>query len=61
VAVVDAETMKKVFEIDAAAFPVGMSLSPDGKQLVITSQGKTTAPGTGNTATVFEVIYENQQ
>lgn len=61
VAAVDAETMKKVFEIDAAAFPVGMSLSPDGKQLVITSQGKTTAPGTGNTVTVFEVIYENQQ
>ena len=61
VAVVDAASMKKIFEIDAAPFPVGMSLSPDGKQLVITSQGKTSSPGTGNTVMVFEVIYENQQ
>lgn len=58
VSVIDALTMKKITEVDAAKFPVGMSLSPDGKQLVTTSQGKSSTPGSGNTVMVFDVIYE---
>jgi DNA-binding beta-propeller fold protein YncE len=58
VSVIDAITMKKITEVDAAKFPVGMSLSPDGKQLVTTSQGKSSSPGSGNTVMVFDVIYE---
>ncbi|MFM7661993.1 MAG: peptidoglycan-binding protein [Bacteroidota bacterium] len=58
VSVIEALTMKKIMEVDAAKFPVGMSLSPDGKQLVTTSQGKSTTPGSGNTVMVFDVIYE---
>jgi DNA-binding beta-propeller fold protein YncE len=58
VSVIDAITMKKITEVDAAKFPVGMSLSPDGKQLVTTSQGKSSTPGSGNTVMVFDVIYE---
>jgi len=57
VAVVDALTMKKITEVDAAQFPVGMALSPDGKQLIITCQGKDKVPDSGNTVMVFEVIY----
>lgn len=58
IAVIDAATMKKIYEIKVASFPVGMSLSPDNKQLTITSQGKSSTPGSGNTVTVFDVIYE---
>lgn len=59
VAVVDALTMKKIAEVDAAQFPVGMALSPDGRQLITTSQGKDAVPGSGNTIMVFEIIYDN--
>lgn len=58
VAVVDALTMEKIAEVEAAQFPVGMALSPNGKQLVTTSQGKDSVPGSGNTVMVFEVEYE---
>lgn len=60
VAVVDALTMKKIAEVDAAQFPVGMALSPDGKQLITTSQGKDAVPGSGNTVMVFEVVYDKK-
>ena len=58
VAVVDAKTMTKLTEIDAAPFPVGMALSPDNKQLIITSQGKEGSAGSGNTVMVFELVYD---
>jgi len=58
VVVIDALTMTKVAEVAAAKFPVGMALSPDGKQLVTTSQGKDSVPNTGNTVMVFEVVYK---
>jgi DNA-binding beta-propeller fold protein YncE len=60
VAVIDALTMKIISEANVAKFPVGMALSPNGKQLIITCQGKDTVPGSGNTVMVFEVIYENK-
>lgn len=60
VAVVDVATMKKIAEVDAAQFPVGMALSPDGKQLITTSQGKDAVPGSGNTVMVFEVVYDKK-
>jgi DNA-binding beta-propeller fold protein YncE len=60
IVVIDALKMKKIAEVDAAPFPVGMALSPDGKQLITTSQGKDSAPGSGNTVMVFEVIYEQK-
>jgi DNA-binding beta-propeller fold protein YncE len=60
VAVVDALTMKKITEIDAAKFPVGMALSPNEKQLITTSQGKEGVLASGNTVMVFEIIYNNK-
>jgi DNA-binding beta-propeller fold protein YncE len=60
VAVVDALTMKKIAEVDAAKFPVGMALSPNGRQLITTSQGKDAVPASGNTIMIFEVIYDNR-
>lgn len=60
VAVVEVATMKKIAEVDAAKFPVGMALSPDGKQLITTSQGKDAVPGSGNTVMVFEVVYDKK-
>lgn len=58
IAVVRASDMKVVFSIDASKFPVGMALSPDGKQLIVTSQGKDSVPVSGNAVSVFDVIYE---
>jgi len=60
VAVVDALTMKKIAEVDAAQFPVGMAISPNGRQLTTTSQGKDAVPASGNTIMVFEIIYDNK-
>lgn len=58
VSVIDAATMKVINVVEAAKFPVGMALSPDENQLVITSQGKTGVVGAGNTVTVFKVNYK---
>lgn len=60
VAVIDAESMKVISELRVASFPVGMSLSPDDKQLIITSQGKSGVLNSGNTVTVFDVVYRNK-
>ncbi len=60
IVVIDAQTMQKLAEVAAAPFPVGMSISPDGKQLITTSQGRDSASGSGNTVMVFEVVYEGE-
>lgn len=57
ISVIDANSMKKISEIDVASFPVGMALSPDETQLIVTSQGKSSTPNSGNTVTVYEVVY----
>jgi DNA-binding beta-propeller fold protein YncE len=59
VVVIEALTMKIIAEVNAAQFPVGIALSPDGRQLIATSQGKETVPASGNTIMVFEIIYDN--
>jgi hypothetical protein len=58
--VIDAESMKVISELRVASFPVGMSLSPDDKQLIITSQGKSGVLNSGNTVTVFDVVYSKK-
>lgn len=58
IAVIDAETMKVISELSVASFPVGMALSPDDKQLIVTSQGKSGVVGSGNTVTIFDVNYQ---
>ena len=60
VAVIDAESMKVISELRVASFPVGMSLSPDDKQPIITSQGKSGVLNSGNTVTVFDVVYSKK-
>jgi DNA-binding beta-propeller fold protein YncE len=60
VAVIDAESMKVISELRVASFPVGMSLSPDDKQLIITSQGKSGVLNSGNTVNVFDVVYSKK-
>ena len=57
IAVIHGKSMEKIFEIDVASFPVGMALSPDESKLIVTSQGKSSTPGSGNTVTVFDVNY----
>ncbi|MFN8263749.1 MAG: hypothetical protein U0T07_09505 [Chitinophagales bacterium] len=61
IAVVNVISMKKIAEIDAAPFPVGMAISPDEKQLIITSQGKSAVLGSGNTVMVFDVVYDSKE
>ena len=58
VVVVDNEKMQVVYEVKAEAFPVGMALSPDNKQLIVTSQGKESTPNSGNAVMVFEVDFK---
>jgi DNA-binding beta-propeller fold protein YncE len=60
IAVIETKTMKKIDEIPAAAFPVGLAISPDGTKLVSTSQGKSKTPGSGNTVMVFDIRYKSK-
>jgi len=51
----NAQTMQKVCEIGADAYPVGMDISRDGKYLIVTSQGREN--GGGNSVMVYCIDY----
>ena len=48
--------MKVVAEISADSYPVGMDISADDKELIVTSQGKST--GGGNSVMIFKIEYK---
>ncbi len=53
VVAVNTKNMKVVAEIPADSYPVGMDISPDGKMLVVTAQGKSN--GGGNSVMIFRI------
>ncbi|MFM7682308.1 MAG: YncE family protein, partial [Bacteroidota bacterium] len=53
VVAVNTKTMKVVAEISADSYPVGMDVSPDGKLLIVTAQGKSN--GGGNSVMIFRI------
>lgn len=53
--VVDAEQMKVLGNIRVDSYPVGLDVSPDGRYVIVTSQGR--KGGGGNAVNIFEVIY----
>lgn len=61
VVVIDNENMKVIYEVRAEAFPVGMALSPNNKQLIVTSQGKDSTPNSGNAVMVFDVDFAKKE
>jgi DNA-binding beta-propeller fold protein YncE len=58
IAVINGKTMEMIKTVDVAKFPVGMAISLDGKQLIVTSQGKDAVYNSGNTVSVFQINYE---
>lgn len=48
-------TMTLVAEIEADSYPVGLDVSPDGKWLITTSQGRAEAIGAGNCVDIFSL------
>lgn len=52
------DEMKRVAEIPVDSFPVGLALSPDGKQAWVTSQGRDHRGG--NSVGVYEIRYPLQ-
>ena len=48
--------MKVVAQIPADSYPVGMAISEDDSELIITSQGKNNRGG--NSVMVFELTYK---
>lgn len=53
--VVDAASMKVIGNIKVDSYPVGLDVSPDGRLIVVTSQGR--KGGGGNAVNIFEVDY----
>ena len=56
VKVLDASDLSLAAEIRADSYPVGLALSPDGRTLAVTSQGKKDGGG-GNAVNVYRVEY----
>lgn len=48
-------TMTAVAELAADSYPVGLDISPDGKWLITTSQGRSGAIGAGNCVDIFSL------
>lgn len=61
VVVIDNENMKVIYEVRAEAFPVGMALSPNNQQLIVTSQGKDSTPNSGNAVMVFDIDFAKKE
>ncbi len=55
ISVIRSEDMKILSTIGADSYPVGMAISPDNTQLVVTSQGK--KGGGGNSVMVYQISY----
>jgi hypothetical protein len=49
--------MQKICEIDADSFPVGLSLTANGSLVIVSSQGKDTYKGTGNSVLIYKALY----
>ena len=58
ISVIEVKTMQVIYNTEASKYPVGMALSPNGKMLVVTSQGKTNQEYTGNVVAVYEVVFD---
>ena len=56
IVVVNAETLEIVSKVRTDSFTVGLAVSPDGRQVWTTSQGKSTRGG-GNSVCVYDVTY----
>ncbi|MGE4017658.1 MAG: YncE family protein [Cyclobacteriaceae bacterium] len=56
IVVVESATMKKVAEIPADSYPVGMELSEDDQYLLVTSQGKYRKGG-GHSVMIYKITY----
>lgn len=54
--VVETASMKVIAKITADSFPVGLDISPDGRMVVTTSQGRKGAGG-GNAVDFFKIDY----
>lgn len=58
--IVRAEDMKLIGSISADSFPVGLDISPDGRYIVSTSQGRK-GQGGGNAVDFFEINYRDPE
>lgn len=57
--VVNSENMKIEARVPVDSYPVGLGLSPNGKEIWITSQGKSGLGG--NSVGVFTVRHRNEE
>ena len=55
--VVDSEKMEVIGSLAVDSFPVGLDISPDGKYIVVTSQGRKN--GGGNAVNIYEIEYSD--
>lgn len=55
-AVVDTRTMKLIGTATVDSYPVGLAITPDGRYVIVTSQGRTGNRG-GNAVNIFRVDY----
>lgn len=57
--VVDADKMEVIGQMAVDSYPVGLDISPDGKYVVVTSQGR--RGGGGNAVNIYEVEYADPE
>lgn len=59
--VVDTQTMHMMGSITVDSYPVGLDVSPDGRCVIVTSQGHDGKAGSGNAVDVFTVNYDTPE
>ncbi len=59
IVVLEAETLKPLLSLNADSYPVGMAVSPDGRQLWVTAQGRKRRGG--NSVMVYKITVSQQK
>lgn len=54
---VDTHTMSVLTSIDVDSYPVGLDVSPDGATVIVTSQGRPGATGSGNSVSIYRTSF----
>lgn len=57
---VDTRTMSVLTTIDVDSYPVGLDVSPDGRTVIVTSQGRPGATGSGNSVSLYRVTSKGE-
>ncbi|MDE6153369.1 MAG: hypothetical protein K2G21_04400 [Muribaculaceae bacterium] len=54
---IDTASITVLAALDVDSYPVGLDVSPDGATVIVTSQGRPGATGSGNSVSIYRTTF----